>query len=62
MQQPRKRWFSQILKTIRKRKVARNPKRKDCGKMEGTTGSSSMSWYKDRTSSLVCQHCHDTGV
>ena len=31
-----KRWLKQVLKNARKReKVARNPKMKDCGKMEG---------------------------
>jgi len=48
MGQQRKRWLKQVVKNIRKRKkVARNPKRKDCGKMEENGGaSSSIKLYK----------------
>lgn len=44
----RKRWLKQVLKNIRKsKKVARNPKRKDCGTMEENGGvSSSIKLYK----------------
>jgi hypothetical protein len=48
MGQQRKRWLKKALENIRKRKtVARNPKRKDCAKMEENgRASSSIKLYK----------------
>jgi hypothetical protein len=47
MEQQRKRCLNQVLINIRKRKVARNPKWKECDKMEENGGaSSSINLYK----------------